>query len=306
MGYWSYSFKPYVPVAKRKADALRKAGKLAEKDGRKCCPVKIDGRKIAQTFWGKGWCDHLESYSDFENRLPRGRTYVRNGSVVDLQIEPGVVKAIVAGSEVYNVKISIDPLAGPRWRAIKSCCAGQIASMVELLQGRLSKGVMEIIIDRQKGMFPAPDEIKMTCSCPDWATMCKHVAAVMYGIGAHLDQTPELLFTLRKVDHLELIESVGDGGAIAAGSSNDSSRKTLAAEDLSDVFGIDLGGGTDPKPLPPPPVTIAKFARSKSRKTANPTHPPGKAQSIKLQKTVTSPPLRKRRPKKTAPKNPPA
>src|SRR6185437_3848449 len=159
-----------------------------------------------------------------------------------------------------------DPLASARWHAIKSQCAGQIASMVELLQGRLSKGVMEIITDRQKGMFPAIDEIKMKCSCPDWATMCKHVAAVMYGIGAHLDHSPELLFTLRKVDHLELIESVGDGGAISAGSTDDPSRKTLAAEDLSDVFGIELDGGTGVNSPPAAQVKVSKAAKTKSRK----------------------------------------
>src|SRR5262249_50272253 len=150
----------------------------------------IEGRKIAQTFWGAGWCDHLESYSDISNRLERGRRYVRNGSVVDLWIEPGKVHAIVAGSETYKIEIEITKLASPRWDAIKSKCAGQIGSMVELLQGKLSRSVMEIIANRDQGLFPAPKEIDMDCSCPDGALMCKHLAAVLYGIGARFDLSP--------------------------------------------------------------------------------------------------------------------
>jgi len=212
MGYWGYDYyKPYVNVADRKSKATKRANALAKKAGRDCSPVHIEGTKIAKTFWGKGWCDHLESYSDYSNRLPRGRTYVRNGSVVDLCIGPGSISAIVAGSEVYEIDIKIKPLAAARWNAIKSKCAGQIASMVELLQGRLSKGVMEIITSRDEGMFPAPREIEMDCSCPDGARMCKHIAAVLYGIGARFDDSPELLFTLRGVDHLELLAQAAAG-----------------------------------------------------------------------------------------------
>jgi uncharacterized Zn finger protein len=237
MSYWG--FKPYVSAAQRKAKAARQVAKLA-KSGRKCCPVEIEGRCIAKTFWGKAWCDNLESYSDFSNRLPRGRTYVNNGSVVDLQIEPGKVIAMVSGSEIYDIEIKIEPLAPKIWNAIKARCAGQIASIVELLQGRLSKGVMEIITGRDGGMFPAPDEISLDCSCPDWADMCKHVAAALYGVGARLDREPELLFTLRQVDHLELVEQAGNVSALPAGASR--SRNTIAAGELADVFGIEIAG----------------------------------------------------------------
>src|SRR6185437_11081600 len=222
-----YGFKPYVSVAERRAKAARHAQKLA-KSGRTCCPVKIDGMKIARTFWGKAWCDHLESYSDFENRLPRGRTYVRNGSVVDLQIEPGKVVAIVSGSEMYNIKINIKPLATPKWTSIKAQCAGKIDSLVELLQGKLSGGVMEIITQHDSGLFPSPTEIDLDCSCPDWADMCKHVAAALYGVGARLDQQPELLFVLRKVDYLELIDQAGN---VAVPTGTAEGRKTLASDE---------------------------------------------------------------------------
>jgi len=196
-------FRPYVSVAERRAKAAKHATKLA-KGGVKLAPVTLAGKKIAATFWGKAWCAHLESFSDYANRLPRGRTYVRNGSVIDLQIAPGKITAKVMGSELYEETITIAPLAAKRWAAVKAECAGKIDSLVGLLQGRLSDAVMGIITDRERGLFPAPAEIKLECSCPDWASMCKHVAAVLYGVGARLDNDPELLFRLRHVDPQEL------------------------------------------------------------------------------------------------------
>ena len=230
-----YQFKPYVSVAKRRANALREVKKLAKK-GRKISPVDIAGRTITSTFWGKAWCDNLESYSDFSNRLPRGRTYVRNGSVVDLQIEPGQVTSLVSGSSLYHITIKIKPLAARSWKFVRSQCGGQIGSLVELLQGKLSKSVMEIVTQRDGGMFPAPKEIEMSCSCPDWAGMCKHVAATLYGVGNRLDHQPELLFKLRQVDHLELIAQA----ASPIAKPKTAGKKTIAADQLADVFGIEL------------------------------------------------------------------
>ena len=183
------------------------------KQGHVVSPVVIAGRTIARTFWGKAWCDNLESYSDYANRLPRGRTYVRNGSVVHLEIQPGKISALVSGSELYTVEITITALSDSHWNCLKGECSGQIGSLVELLQGRLSKSVMDLVTQRDKGLFPKPAEIKMKCSCPDWAGVCKHIAAVMYGIGARLDEKPELLFVLRKVDHLELIAGAVDSAS---------------------------------------------------------------------------------------------
>jgi uncharacterized Zn finger protein len=232
-----YQFRPYVPVAKRRAQAAREVEKRRKK-GQAITPVVIEGRTIAHTFWGKAWCDNLESYSDYENRLPRGRTYVRNGSVVDLQIQPGEITALVSGSEIYKVAIQIEALPDQEWRAVKSRCAGQIGSLVELLQGKLSKSVIEIVTAHKGGLFPRPSEIEMSCSCPDSAGMCKHIAAVLYGVGARLDHQPELFFLLRKVDHLELIEEA----AASAGKKTTSAtkKKTLAQSEVADVFGIEL------------------------------------------------------------------
>lgn len=232
-----YGWRPYVPVAVRRARGLKKMEKLRKK-GRDIQPVEIEGRKIARTFWGEAWCDHLESFSDYENRLPRGRTYVRNGSVCHLDIAKGEVNAMVSGSELYEVKVAITTLAWKKWIDVKNRCAGQIASLLELLQGRLSKNVMTVVTDRNKGLFPLPREISLKCNCPDWAVMCKHVAAVLYGVGARLDEKPELLFLLRGVDHEELI-SAEVGVATDAGKTK-GVRKRIADDALADVFGIEM------------------------------------------------------------------
>ena len=193
------------------------------KKGHPVAPVVIEGRAIVTTFWGKAWCDNLESYHDFENRLPRGRTYVRNGSVLDLQIAPREVTAMVSGSSIYKVTVSIDAVPTARWKSICKDCAGGIDSLVELLQGRLSQGVMERICRQGLGLFPGPPEIRFTCSCPDYASMCKHVAAVLYGVGARLDAQPELLFRLRAVDEKDLVTGIDK--AIADGKAGCGSRQ---------------------------------------------------------------------------------
>jgi uncharacterized Zn finger protein len=239
MSWWG--FRPYVPVAQSRANAIRTLEKLTKK-GKKVFPVKTTGRIIASTFWGKAWCDHLESYSDFSNRLPRGRTYVRNGSVLDLQVEPGKVTSLVSGSQLYHITINIKPLTAATWKKVKANCGREIGSLVELLRGNLSSNVMEIVTARKDGLFPAPSEIEMLCSCPDWAGMCKHLAATLYGVGNRLDHQPELLFKLRQVDHLELIAQATSPVARTGTARN--KKKTIASSDLAAVFGIELDGPT--------------------------------------------------------------
>jgi len=227
---------PYVPVAQRRARAAREMNKLRRK-GLKIEPVAVQGRKIARTFWGEAWCGHLEKFSDFANRLPRGRTYVRNGSVCHLAISKGEVEAIVSGTELYRVKIRVAPISAGKWKQVLKLCAGQIGSMLELLQGQLSHNVMEIVTNRDQGLFPGPSEIQMACDCPDWAAMCKHIAAVLHGVGARLDRQPELLFLLRNVDHEDLIATELD---VRSATSASGKRRRLAGADLSDVFGVDI------------------------------------------------------------------
>jgi uncharacterized Zn finger protein len=262
----SFYWRPYVPVAQKRANAMRKIEKMRKK-GVTIQPIEIEGRSIAKSFWGKTWCDHLESFSDYENRLPRGRTYVRNGSVCHLEIKKGQIEAMVSGSELYHVSIGIKPLQNSRWKAIKRQCSGKIGSMLELLKGRLSDQVMSIVTDRAKGLMPLPGEIKLNCSCPDWADMCKHVAAVLYGVGSRLDTIPELLFTLRGVDAGELISTdivLPMSNAALAG-------KTIAADQISDIFGIDMAnnGDADPKQIMPGETGISLRRKSIDIKTTS-------------------------------------
>ncbi len=239
---WYGGWAPYVPVARRRANAANYAAQVAKKEKRNLAPVKIVGKQIAESFWGKAWCENLERYSDFSNRLPRGRTYVRNGSVVDLQIEQGQIRALVAGSDVYKVTITIGTLESADWKRIKHDCSQSIDSLIDLLQGRLSQGIMQRLTERDSGLFPHPRQITIRCSCPDSARVCKHVAAVMYGVGARLDASPELLFTLRAVDHLELISQAVAAEnldrTLAAGQNG-----ALAGSDLGELFGIEIDAG---------------------------------------------------------------
>ena len=297
MGRRSYgNWRPYVPVAERRRQAVKKAAKL-KKAGHDLAPIEIKGRKIAATFRGEAWCQNLEAYSDYANRLPRGRTYVRNGSVIDMQIEAGRVCALVSGSDIYEVEIKIAPLAKGKWVDIKGRCAGQIDSLVELLQGAISKGVMEIVTRKDEGLFPCPREITLSCSCPDWATMCKHVAATLYGVGARLDYQPELLFTLRGVDPAEMVATAVDQPPTAGKGRR---GRVLETEGLSSLFGveIDMGEATANDDAGP-----AEPASRKRRAAAVAKRPPSKA---KPRKTVSTPAKQKAATPKKAADNPPA
>ena len=257
----SYYWRPYVSVAQQRAKAMKKIEKL-RKQGKDIQPIEIEGRTIARSFWGKAWCEHLESFSDFENRLPRGRRYVRNGSVCHLEIKKGRIEAIVSGSEVYKVAVDIKPLKSPLWKSIKRLCSGQISSMLELLQGRLSDSVMSIVTDRDQGLMPLPNEISLKCSCPDWAVMCKHVAAAMYGIGSRLDSRPELLFTLRGVNADELITegiALPKLEPIAAGN-------VIADDQISDIFGIEMASQTTAEQEDSTTARAKKINKGRQRK----------------------------------------
>src|SRR6266536_467589 len=232
-----FAWHPYVSVAERRRQAERKLAKL-KKRGDSIAPVTIDGCTITKSFWGKSWCANLERYSDYDNRLPRGRTYVRNGSVVDLRIAKGEVAAMVAGSELYKIKIAISPVTTARWKSICRDCAGTIDSLIELLQGRLAKSVMDRVCREDDGLFPSPAEIKLSCSCPDWADMCKHVAAALYGVGARLDEKPQLLFVLRGVDENELLANAGQDLALATAAPGPS--KLLGDSDVAALFGLEM------------------------------------------------------------------
>ncbi len=260
-----FGWKRYVPVAVRRQKTERTVAKL-QKKGRVLLPVAAYRGAIAKSFWGKAWCQNLERYSDYSNRLPRGRTYLRNGSVIDLKIAPGEVTAQVMGSSLYRITVSIREVAGTHWQAIARDCARSIDTLVELLQGQLSTSVMERITRPGTGLFPSPKEISFSCSCPDSAALCKHVAATLYGIGARLDAEPELLFGLRKVDAKELIAHAGEGAAPVQ--KQPDAGRILDSSKLADVFGIDFGG-VDRNPSHRPTAKKAKSVAPRKAKSAN-------------------------------------
>ncbi|MEZ4392814.1 MAG: SWIM zinc finger family protein [Polyangiales bacterium] len=247
-----YPWKPYVPVAQRRASA-QKALNARAKKGLRVDPVAIEGRKIATTYWGLRWCEAMEDQADFANRIPRGRTYVRNGSVVHLEIGRGTVTAVVSGSELYDVTVTVKTLPAARWSAIRSATGAGVSALA-LLQGKLDDAVMRALAAPGTGMIPTAGDLSMRCSCPDYATLCKHVAAVLYGVGARLDRDPALLFTLRGTDMNELVTSAGSAVATKR------SAKAID-DDLAATFGIDLDDPAPAKPArTPKPAPAAKAA----------------------------------------------
>ncbi len=235
-----FEYAPYVRVDERRRRAETHVAAL-RKAGTRVTPIVLDGRAIARTFWGMAWCKHLEAHSDYATRMPRGRTYVRNGSVVHLAVTKGKVAALVSGSEIYEVEVTIAPLAKARTKALTTACAGNVTSLLELLEGKLPAPLLEAMTHAERGVFPLAGEIELACSCPDWARMCKHVAAVLYGVGARLDSHPELLFTLRGVDATALVaKTVATSVAQRGKALRKAPKRALAAVDLGDVFGIEM------------------------------------------------------------------
>ena len=221
-------------VAELRQSAFERLRQL-KKAGEEVSPIEpISGNRIAKTFWGKAWCENLLRYSDFENRMPRGRKYVRHGSVVHLAVEPGLVRALVNGTDLYEISIRIAALPEDRWKSLRRQCAGEIGSLVELLSGKPPERVMEIVSRPGEGLFPSPGEISLDCSCPDWAAMCKHVAAAMYGVGVRLDHDPGQIFTLRGVSADDLVGAAVEAAAASPGD------ETLASEDLAALFGVEI------------------------------------------------------------------
>jgi len=265
---------PYVSVATRRAKAASTIKKLGKK-GKTFSPIETTGRTIAKTFWGKAWCEHIEAFSHHDARLARGRTLVRNGSVYHLGLSKGSIEAMVMGSGMYNIKGTVTALQPQHWQAIKSQCTGSISSMLELLQGKISDNIMAAVTNPTTGLFPAGSiEIKLSCTCPDGVAMCKHIAAVLYGVGARLDHTPELLFTLRGVDHHELISA-----EIAVPQDNNGQRKVVTG-DLSALFGVSFGDDLDQAPAKPSVNTKS------SAQIQRPASKPVKVDAFKPRATV--------------------
>lgn len=260
-GYNGYSdFPAYVSVGEKRAKAEKSLEKLKKKNPH-VKPVRIEGSSISTSWWGKSWNKNLEGYADYENRIGRGRSYVRTGAVLDLQILPGEVTALVQGSRArpYSVTIQITEITPSTWKALKKACAGKLDSLPELLAGKFPKALGELFTERGKGLFPSPGEINFSCSCPDYASMCKHVAAALYGVSARLDTEPGLFFTLRKVKMEDLVsETVKGTSKELLNKAKKKSVRVMEDADLSAIFGIQLDEGPAAAPSPAsPPVTKA-------------------------------------------------
>ncbi|TCO68871.1 SWIM zinc finger family protein [Marinisporobacter balticus] len=236
MAYYD-QYPKYVSVAEKKKKAKKQIEKLKKKNA-DLAPVVIDGRKIANTWWGKAWNKNLENYADYSNRISRGRSYVRNSAVIDLKIEIGVVKALVQGSDKnpYEVEIKITPLKKEKWDNILNLCNHKIDSLGDLVEGKFPKELEGIFTVKGKGLFPAVNDIKFNCSCYDSAHMCKHVAAALYGIGARFDEDPTLFFKLRNIDFEVLLKKTIEQKMQSLLENSD--KKSDRVLDDKDVFGL--------------------------------------------------------------------
>ena len=239
--YWEtdnqYS-QPTVDELRRKAKA---SSSSAEKKKLKYEPIEPFSRqKICTSWWGQAWCANLERYADYESRLGRGKRYVKAGTVIDLKIKKGKVDARVQGTRKtpYKVEIRISPLSEEKCSAIIEKCSRRIENMEALIRGEFPDELRELFAGKD-GLFPSPREISFNCSCPDWALMCKHVAAVMYGIGVRLDENPFYFFELRGIDADRFIKVALESKVEAMLSNADSiTERVIDDADLTALFGV--------------------------------------------------------------------
>lgn len=235
-----YGFPKYESAAEKKAKAKKSLEKL-KKMNPGIEPVIIEGRTLAKSWWGKAWNENLESYADYRNRIARGKTYVRSNTVLDLKISKGSVAAKVQGSrsKPYEVDIKIDSLSDKKWEQVKVLCNHRIDSLEQLIEGKFPKELEVLFTDKKYGMFPSPKEISFFCNCPDSAMMCKHVAAVLYGIGARLDMNPMLFFELRSLNGQELVKkSMELKLKSMMKNAGKKSIREIADKDIANIFGL--------------------------------------------------------------------
>jgi uncharacterized Zn finger protein len=171
---------------------------------------------------------------------------------------------------------------------MKAACAGKLDSLPELLRGKFPKALGEVFTAQGRGLFPSPQEIGFDCSCPDWASMCKHVAATLYGIGTRLDDDAGLFFKLRKVKIDDLIQqTLKDQSYKLLEKAQKMSPTKIAESDLSSMFGIDMEETMD-LDLPEAARKVSG-AGKKSRKVAKQS----KAKTAKRKPAIKTPAKKK-------------
>lgn len=238
--YWNTGESYKQPDASQLQRNARQTMKKEKAKGKQLEPVVIQGRTIVKSWWGQAWCDNLEKYADFESRLDRGKRYVRTGAVVDLKIQKGKVLARVQGRRKtpYKVEIRISPLSEERCQYAILQCGRKIENLERLVNGDFPEELKEMFLG-DKGLFPEPKEISFNCSCPDWALMCKHVAAVLYGIGARFDDNPLLFFELRGIDVERFIDvTLANRVESMLENVDASSERIITGGDWEKLFGV--------------------------------------------------------------------
>ena len=237
--YWDVGnfTQPTTAELRKNSESSRKK---AREKGQILEPVVIEGRTIAKSWWGQAWCRNLEQYADYDSRLDRGNRYVRTGAVLDLKLQKGKVLAKVQGSRKtpYKVEIRISPLSEEKCQQILQKCGKRIENLEALATGNFPAELKELFTG-QDGLFPTPKEISFSCSCPDWALMCKHVAAALYGIGARLDSQPTLFFELRGIDIDRFLDvAVANKVEAMLENAQKPSHRILEGADLDALFGV--------------------------------------------------------------------
>ncbi|MGB5156271.1 MAG: hypothetical protein WBN77_02420 [Desulfobacterales bacterium] len=286
MGRWNY-YPRYVSVGEKKEKAQKQLKKLLQKDPG-ITPVILEGNRLAQTWWGKSWNLNLERYADYSNRIGRGRSYVRMGAVLDLKINSGRVDAIVQGTRTkpYDISIKIEAISLLVWNRMKAAAAKELDSLQDLLAGKFPKALGEIFMEKDNGLFPSPKEIKFNCSCPDWASMCKHVSATLYAVGARLDEDPGLFFKLRQVKMSDLIShALKDRTSNLLQSAEKKTARVMDDSALSDIFGIDLDTDTVAE-------TTAAYNPAKKKEALKPEKKPKALKKIKETEKIIKLPVK--------------
>lgn len=197
------------------------------------------GTKLARNFWGQAWQQHLATFEHFSGRLSKGRSYLRLGQLYNLEMEPGMVRAEVAGAALYEVAVQVKPMTQERWEQLVVRCTGRVTGMLDLLEGKLSDEVMAVMTGIDAGLFPEAHDVRVVCSCPDHADLCKHGAAVLYAVGLQFDREPAGFFKLRGVR----VDDLCQGASVVLEQKNEGAVE-LPDADLEKLFGIDLGGST--------------------------------------------------------------
>jgi uncharacterized Zn finger protein len=234
---WGYGYYSKPSVASQQKQAEKRKKQLEKKLG-ELQSIVIQGGKIAKTWWGIAWNKNLESYADFENRIGRGRSYCKNGFILDLRVAEGEITAQVSGSSIYEVMIKIDKLSEKKWGKICAACAKRVENIGALVEGKFPQELADVFMKQGEGLFPTPREIHMYCDCPDIARLCKHIAAALYGVGARLDSDPLLFFKLRGVDPGELIKkSIEEKMQSLLVNAGKKSKRVIADGDVERIFG---------------------------------------------------------------------